>query len=124
MTTITNTQQFLEQEPKENFFSKYTWRDVLLVLMILVIIFLAWYVLHWTGSEGFKCINSPLVYGVQHFQASANGIKNIPITCSCTAIGIEGGFIVTNNSMKPMEKFYSEDYVVPTYNFTFVKGGN
>jgi len=70
-------------------------KSVLFYVMIIIIIFLAIYLIWFTKTDGYKCINSPLTFGVAHLQSSSN----YPVTCTCSAVGSNQNLIVTKDNI-------------------------
>jgi hypothetical protein len=70
-------------------------KDVLFYVMIVMIVILSFYMIFWTHQEGFRCVSSPLTYGVSHLSSTNNG----SITCSCSASGSSQTLIVNATSM-------------------------
>jgi hypothetical protein len=70
-------------------------RTIIFYGIIVVIVLLSLYVLYYTRTEGYKCMLSPLVYGVNHIHASDSS----PITCTCNAGKESGNLFVTKDNI-------------------------
>ena len=57
-------------------------RDLLTYFIVIVVVILCIYLIWFTKTESYECINNPLPYGVS--KLSTRGDENI--TCSCTAM--------------------------------------
>jgi len=107
----------LEEEKREK--REYN-KSLLFYVMIMLVICLAVYMIYFTRSESFKCMSSPLVYGVNNIQSS-NGN---PVYCTCTFDGAEQNLIITRNNMTliSIKKFdYTGQESYKLLNLTFVK---
>lgn len=58
-------------------------KDFLFYLMIFVIVVLGVYLIWFTRTESYACMNSPLTYGVSKMTST----EDRPISCSCSFPG-------------------------------------
>lgn len=70
-------------------------KDILFYGMIVVIVVLAIYMVWFTRTESYKCMLSPLVYGVNNLQST----ENDSITCTCSGKLSSASLIVTKDNM-------------------------
>lgn len=70
-------------------------RGIIFYFTIALIIVLCFYVIYKIRNEEFKCIISPLTYGVSHL-ASSNGQE---VTCQCSFQGSKQVLYVTKDNI-------------------------
>ena len=66
-------------------------KDILFYLMIVVIIGLTIYIYFYIKSESFKCMNSPLTYGLSKFSGE--------VKCNCYISGSSSIMSVTKDNI-------------------------
>lgn len=68
-------------------------KDIIFYSLIVIIIILFIYIVWFTKTEGYKCLNSPLVYGVAHISTP----KNQDIICTCSNGGTQMIMVTKDN---------------------------
>jgi len=59
------------------------WKNIAFWVMIIVIIILSVYIIHYTKTEGFKCVSNSGVYFIE----GINKANNANTSCSCYIAG-------------------------------------
>lgn len=67
-------------------------KNIAFWVMIFLIIGLAIYLIFFIKSESYKCMNNPLVYGVNQFKTNQG-----EFTCICSAPNTERILVTKNN---------------------------
>jgi len=75
--------------------NKINLKSVLFYIMIIIIILLAIYLIWFTKTESYQCLNQPLLFGVQHLSSS----NNESITCTCSSPMSKENLIITKDNM-------------------------
>lgn len=70
-------------------------KDYLFYFMIFIIIALAIYLIWFTKTNGYECINEPLVYGVNHISFNDGG----DISCNCYSSNSTQSIHVNKNNI-------------------------
>ena len=70
-------------------------KDKIYYALIVLIVCLCVYLLYYINTNGYKCINNPLVYGVSRY--STNDPSGF--TCTCSASNVNGYIYVTKKNV-------------------------
>lgn len=90
-------------------------KDIAFWFMLIAVIALAVYVLTWTKSEGFKCLNDPGVYFIKNSE-KVNG------ETSCTCSTIKGASVILNNKgLQPLASPQNQNNPLAGVNFSDIK---
>ena len=77
-----------------------TFKDIIFTILVIAVfgclIYLVWYV----NTESFKCMASPLTYGVSNIVYKSNsGLQLSEVTCRCEAPGADSYYLVSKNNI-------------------------
>lgn len=84
-------------------------RDLITWVILFVLAFMLVYLAFFTQSESYKCLSSPLTYGVSLYESNVG-----EFTCTCSFPNTNP-VIVTKNNVTPMNQYYN------SFNFSLLE---
>ena len=77
-----------------------TFKDIVFTVMVIAVFGCLIYLVYYVNTESFKCMSSPLTYGVSKLvYSSDSGLSKSEVSCKCEAPGGVGYYYVTKNNV-------------------------
>jgi hypothetical protein len=90
METYKSSEQKLEEDQR-----KFNSKEILFYIMLFLVIALSLYLIYFVKTESYKCMNTPLSYGVSKLSSSSGN----EVVCSCSSEGNDNILIVTKDNI-------------------------
>ena len=71
-----------------------TAKDIIFTVIVIAVFAELIYLVYFVNTESFKCMASPLTYGVSHIK-----YNDVALTCECTTPGAPSYYFVTKNNV-------------------------
>jgi len=68
-------------------------KNIAFWFMLIIVIALSIYVLYWTKTESFKCVNNPGIYMIDNLEKS----NLADVTCTCSVLKENGMSVLLTN---------------------------